>query len=110
MKLHQNHTGSNFGHHLLYQKGRGRGRNTKLKNPATHRLKPTTYDGRRIVELVVIEQLLSVTPSCTQHWLTCWKSEHLLDFQELWENFTAAEAKEPGRIDMGKGGHGAGPA
>lgn len=34
----------------------------RLKDAATRWLKPTTDDGSRIVELIVIEQLLSVLP------------------------------------------------
>lgn len=43
----------------------------RLKNAATRWLKPTTEAGRRIVELVVIEQLLLVLPGRIRHWLVC---------------------------------------
>lgn len=56
-----------------------------------------------MVDRIVIEQLLTVLPSRTRHWLACWKIEQLTEFQELWENFAAAEGVEPRRGDGGKG-------
>lgn len=38
-----------------------------LKDAATQWLKPTRDDGRHIVEMVVMEQLLLVLPSLTSH-------------------------------------------
>lgn len=61
-----------------------------LKKITSGWLKPSTDDGRHMVELLVIEQLLTIVPMKTWHWLACWKSERLNDIQELWENFLAA--------------------
>lgn len=79
---------------------------TTLKDAATQWLRPTTYDGKRIVKLVVIEQLLILLPPRTCHWLACWSLEHLPDFLKLWGNFVAAdEWKTPRRGDGGRGPH-----
>lgn len=56
---------------------------THLKDAATRWLRPTTDDGHRVIELLVIEQLLTVLPARTHHWLACWKLEHLSNFLEL---------------------------
>lgn len=67
---------------------------TRLKDVATRWLKPTTDDGRRIVDMIVMEQILGVLPAWTRHWLACWRSKRLMDFLELWDNFSAAEGCE----------------
>lgn len=59
----------------------------RLKDVATRWLKPTTSDNRRIVKLVVIEQLLTVLPSQNRYWLACWCPKSLTEVLELWENF-----------------------
>lgn len=58
-----------------------------------------TNDGWQIVELIVIEQLLSVLSSRP---VSCWCPERLPNVQELWENFIAANRREAtGRLDGG---------
>lgn len=66
----------------------------RLKDAATRWLKPRTDDGPWIVDLIVIEEILSVLPHRVRHWLACWHPERLPDVQELWENFTAADGRE----------------
>lgn len=72
-----------------------------LKDAPTRWLQPTTDDGRRVLDLVVVEQFLQVIPSRARHWVACSKPASLKAAVKLWENFIAAEGSE--KRDIGRG-------
>lgn len=65
-----------------------------LRDAALRWLRPTMEDGRRIIEAVVLEQLLLIMPPRARHWVACSKPPDLKLATTLWDNFLAAEAPE----------------
>lgn len=65
-----------------------------LWDAALRWLKPTTDDGRRMIDAVVLEQLLLIMPPRARHWVACSKPPDFKTATNLWENFLAAEAPD----------------